>query len=251
MTRASRFDGARAKLAAGWRNRALSLKAISFGLVGLVNTAVDYGVFLARARGVRTVAGRACGVRIGFRFLPVRQCSDHFLDRRQHGVVARRRDRLICDEFVDHLCRGIRPQARGGGPISLSSPRAWPAGSPTRRRCSSPRRSCLLPVWLAKAVAILASFVVNFSLSHFVVFRVRRIRRATRRRTFERGITLRALLLPLARLPGGEKFAHRGGGLIGVVGGGESVDAGGDGGAERQILPLPDQPLLQPHGARL
>jgi putative flippase GtrA len=31
----------------------------------------------------------------------------------------------------------------------------------------------LLPVWLAKAVAILASFVVNFSLSHFVVFRVR------------------------------------------------------------------------------
>jgi putative flippase GtrA len=32
----------------------------------------------------------------------------------------------------------------------------------------------LLPVWLAKAVAILASFVVNFSLSHFFVFRVRK-----------------------------------------------------------------------------
>jgi putative flippase GtrA len=31
----------------------------------------------------------------------------------------------------------------------------------------------LLPVWLAKAIAILASFLVNFSLSHFVVFRVR------------------------------------------------------------------------------
>jgi putative flippase GtrA len=31
----------------------------------------------------------------------------------------------------------------------------------------------LLPVWLAKLVAILASFVVNFSLSHFVVFRAR------------------------------------------------------------------------------
>ena len=30
-----------------------------------------------------------------------------------------------------------------------------------------------LSVWLAKAAAILASFVVNFSLSHFVVFRVR------------------------------------------------------------------------------
>jgi putative flippase GtrA len=31
----------------------------------------------------------------------------------------------------------------------------------------------LLPVWAAKAIAILASFVVNFSLSHFVVFRAR------------------------------------------------------------------------------
>jgi putative flippase GtrA len=31
----------------------------------------------------------------------------------------------------------------------------------------------LLPVWLAKAIAILASFLVNFSMSHFVVFRVR------------------------------------------------------------------------------
>jgi hypothetical protein len=31
----------------------------------------------------------------------------------------------------------------------------------------------LLPVWLAKLVAILASFIVNFSLSHFVVFRAR------------------------------------------------------------------------------
>src|SRR4029077_21037850 len=31
----------------------------------------------------------------------------------------------------------------------------------------------LLPVWLAKAVGILASFLVNFSLSPFVVFRPR------------------------------------------------------------------------------
>jgi putative flippase GtrA len=31
----------------------------------------------------------------------------------------------------------------------------------------------LLPVWMAKAIAILASFLINFSLSHFVVFRHR------------------------------------------------------------------------------
>ena len=44
----------------------------------------------------------------------------------------------------------------------------------------------LLPVWLAKLVAILASFVVNFSLSHFVVFRVRRSRPVDAGRTFRR-----------------------------------------------------------------
>jgi putative flippase GtrA len=30
-----------------------------------------------------------------------------------------------------------------------------------------------MPVWAAKGLAILASFLVNFSLSHFVVFRPR------------------------------------------------------------------------------
>jgi putative flippase GtrA len=37
----------------------------------------------------------------------------------------------------------------------------------------------LLPVWLAKLVAVMASFIVNFSLSHFVVFRVRQSLPAT------------------------------------------------------------------------
>jgi len=37
----------------------------------------------------------------------------------------------------------------------------------------------LLPAWLAKLLAVMASFIVNFSLSHFVVFRVRRSLPAT------------------------------------------------------------------------
>jgi len=37
----------------------------------------------------------------------------------------------------------------------------------------------LLPVWLAKLTAIMASFIVNFSFSNFVVFRVRRSLPAT------------------------------------------------------------------------
>jgi putative flippase GtrA len=34
-------------------------------------------------------------------------------------------------------------------------------------------------VWLAKLLAVTASFIVNFSMSHFVVFRVRRSLPAT------------------------------------------------------------------------
>jgi putative flippase GtrA len=37
----------------------------------------------------------------------------------------------------------------------------------------------LLPVRLAKVLAVMASFIVNFSMSHFVVFRVRRSLPAT------------------------------------------------------------------------
>ena len=54
-----------------------------------------------------------------------------------------------------------------------------------------------MPVWAAKLIAILVGFVVNFSLSHFVVFRPRE-RRAlgpaltgnaqTRERRFELGV---------------------------------------------------------------
>jgi hypothetical protein len=41
------------------------------------------------------------------------------------------------------------------------------------RRHAYAAKALLLPIWIAKAVAILASFITNLSLSHFVVFPVR------------------------------------------------------------------------------
>ena len=50
MTHVSLYHGARDRLLAGWRNRAVTFKAISFAMIGVVNSAIDYGVFLlARA----------------------------------------------------------------------------------------------------------------------------------------------------------------------------------------------------------
>ena len=64
MTRVSRYDRVRARLLAGWRARAVSFKAIAFALVGVVNTAIDYCVFLiARAAFDRSPAALALSVR--------------------------------------------------------------------------------------------------------------------------------------------------------------------------------------------
>ena len=45
MTHVSPYDRARARLIAGWRNRAVTFKAISFAMIGVVNSVVDYAVF--------------------------------------------------------------------------------------------------------------------------------------------------------------------------------------------------------------
>ena len=60
MTRASPYEWARARLAERRRGRALSTKAVSFALIGVVNTVIDYGVFLvARAALSRSPAAVA------------------------------------------------------------------------------------------------------------------------------------------------------------------------------------------------
>ena len=53
MTHVSLYDRTRARLIAGWRNRAVTFKAISFAMIGVVNSVVDYGVFSDCARSAR------------------------------------------------------------------------------------------------------------------------------------------------------------------------------------------------------
>src|SRR5258707_3174510 len=73
MTRASRFDSARATLLAAWRHRGLNVKALSFATIGVVNTLVDYGVFLV-ARAV--LSGSSAGLAAIGSLNDVCQCSD-------------------------------------------------------------------------------------------------------------------------------------------------------------------------------
>ena len=46
MMQVSFYERARIWVLAGWRNRAVSFKAAVYALIGVVNTAIDYAVFL-------------------------------------------------------------------------------------------------------------------------------------------------------------------------------------------------------------
>jgi putative flippase GtrA len=172
MVPGSPHETARNKLADAWRNRAISLKAISFGLIGLINTAVDYGVFLlARAAyehfpAVLAAFGslaQACRCSSAETLLLIAANTTSWLVAATGSYVmnssitfaAESGRKLRWRDYIIFVVSGIV------GLIANTATLVFAA------------QILLLPVWVAKAVAILASFVVNFSLSHFVVFRAR------------------------------------------------------------------------------
>jgi putative flippase GtrA len=172
MTHVSLFERARARLIAGWDNRALSFKAIAFGLVGVVNTAVDYCVFLlARALLDRSSAALAvfasvsdlcrCGSTATVSLIVANTIS---------WIVAVTGSYVMNSSITFAAESGRRLRWRAYFAFVASGIAGWIANTATLLIAAE---VLFLPVWLAKAVAVLVSFVVNFSLSHFVVFRVR------------------------------------------------------------------------------
>jgi len=172
MTSVFRYGHIRARLLLGWRNRALSLKAIAFGLVGLVNTVVDYCVFLlARAAFDRSAAAFAafaslsslceCGGAAMFSLIAANTIS---------WIVAVTGS-YVMNSFITFAAEtGGKLRWKAYLTFAASGIAGWIANTATLLVLAE---ILLLPVFIAKAFAVLASFVVNFSLSHFVVFKVR------------------------------------------------------------------------------
>jgi putative flippase GtrA len=172
MTRGSRFDSARAKLLDAWRNRGVSGKALSFAIIGVVNTLVDYGVFLL-ARAV--LSGSAAGLFAVGSLNDFCQCSSATATTL---VVANLISWSIAVTGSYIMNSSITFAAESGRQLRLSAYLTFVASGVAGLLVNTATllfaaEILLLPVWLAKAVAILASFLVNFSLSHFVVFRPR------------------------------------------------------------------------------
>jgi putative flippase GtrA len=149
MTHVCFYERARIWVLRGWRNRAVTFKAAVYALVGAVNTAVDYGVFLAAHAllGLPLVAANTLSWMVGV--------SNSFLLNSTITFAAESGRKLRWSAYFTFVASGIVGWLANTAALLVAV------------------EVLLLPVWLAKLLACMASFIVNFSLSHFVVFRIR------------------------------------------------------------------------------
>jgi putative flippase GtrA len=163
---------ARPGLATTAQKRPLRRKALSFALIGLVNTAVDYGVFLlARAAFEHSAAAVLlfdalaqscrCGGNTAVLLIAANivswtvAVSGSYIMNSSITFAAESGKKLRWSDYAAFVASGIAGLFANTATLLFAA------------------QILLLPVWIAKAFAVLASFVVNFALSHFVVFRVR------------------------------------------------------------------------------
>ncbi|MGB6444912.1 MAG: GtrA family protein [Xanthobacteraceae bacterium] len=153
-------------------SRALSRKAFFFAIIGVLNTAVDYTVFLAaRAAFMHSPQALAafawladicrCGAPETVWLIAANMTS---------WIVAVSGSYVLNSSITFAAESGRQLRWRDYAAFVVSGIAGLIANTATLIVAA---QVLLLPVWLAKALAVLASFVVNFTLSHFVVFRPR------------------------------------------------------------------------------
>ncbi|MGB7035536.1 MAG: GtrA family protein [Xanthobacteraceae bacterium] len=170
---AGRAAAIRVRLARLWHGRAISLKAASFALVGVINTAVDYGVFLlARAAYQHlptalwlfgaAAADCRCGSPRTMLLVAANvtswtvAVSGSYIMNSSITFAAESGRQLRWSRYLIFILVGVAGLFANTAALLFAA------------------ETLALPIYIAKALAILVSFLVNFSLSHFVVFRVRR-----------------------------------------------------------------------------
>src|SRR4029078_8807538 len=135
------------RLAVAWHERAIALKAASFAVVGVVNSVIDFGVF------------SFCYYYLGLPIVVANTIA---------WVVAVSGSYVMNSTITFAAESGRRLNLRGYLGFALSQIMGFFANTGTVW--------CLVellfvPAWAAKVAAIAVSFVANFSLSHFLVFR--------------------------------------------------------------------------------
>jgi putative flippase GtrA len=135
------------RLTVAWHERAVALKAASFAMVGVVNTAIDFSVFWTTVHflGWPLVPANVLAWLVAVSFSYVMNSFITFGP--ESGRVLRWRD------YATFLASGVAGMVASTATLFALS--------------------YVMPLLAAKLISIAISFVVNFSLSHFVVFRAR------------------------------------------------------------------------------
>src|SRR5262245_1497943 len=141
------LDRLQGRLVQAWADRAISLKAASFAVVGVVNTLVDLGIFLVAYNvfGLPLIPANVLAWLIAV--------SGSYVMNSFITFAAESGRQLRWRDYGAFVASGVAGVIANTTTLVVAS--YW------------------MPVLAAKLLAIVASFAVNFSLSHFVVFRSR------------------------------------------------------------------------------
>jgi putative flippase GtrA len=141
------FEGIGRRLQGAWQERAIALKAASFALVGLINLVVDFGVFS-----------------LGYFYFDLPIITANVVS----WVIA------VSNSYVMNSLTTFA--AESGRQLRLKDYLTFAlsqVGGLITNTATVFVLSYFTPVLIAKLFAIGTGFLVNFSLSHFVVFRQR------------------------------------------------------------------------------
>ena len=141
------FEDLRARLIAAWRGGAVSLKAASFAVVGLINTAVDAAIFFLLLGFVTSSLVIANVVAWA-----VANTGSYVMNSLT-TFSAETDGKLRLKHYAGFVGSGLVAVSASTVAVVIAAK--------------------FMPVWAAKAIAILVSFAVNFTITHFVVFRPR------------------------------------------------------------------------------
>jgi putative flippase GtrA len=138
------------RLTVAWRERAVALKALSFGVIGIINSAIDFSVF---------------SLAYYYFELPI--------------IVANTLAWIVAVSGSYVMNSTITFAAESGRRLAFSRYAAFALSQVAGFFANTGTVWCLVelgqvPAWAAKIAAIAVSFVVNFSLSHFIVFRTKK-----------------------------------------------------------------------------
>lgn len=133
------------RLLTAWRERAVALKAVSFALVGLINTAVDATIFFLFL-GFFTSSLVIANVTAWF----IANTGSYVMNSLT-TFSAETGGRLRLKHYAGFVGSGLVAVTASTITVVIAAK--------------------FMPVWAAKAIAILVSFAVNFTITHFVVFR--------------------------------------------------------------------------------